>query len=267
VAGTQGIARPGPSSQFLSGRCGVVTGAGSGIGQAVARVCAREGASVLVCDINEDGARHTVSAIRAAGGRAELLVVDVRDEASVQRMVREQASLLGSLDFAVNNAGISGAPGLLAEQSIAELETLVAINLTSIFLCLKYELPAMVSQGGGAIVNTSSQAGFAAQPLMPLYTATKHGVAGLTRAAAVDYVAAGVRVNAICPGVVRTPMAEDYVRRGVVTEESMSATTPIARLAEPEEVAEAAVWLCSDAASYINGVLLPVDGGAHASTV
>ncbi len=253
--------------ESFSGKAAVVTGAGSGIGRAVAHAFARYGAQVLCCDIDTAKADGTVEGIVQSGGSAAALTVDVRDESGVRGMVQECLRQFGRLDFAVNNAGVSGSPGPLAEHSLEDWEDVMAINLTSIFLCLKYELEVMVERGQGSIVNTSSQAGFAAQPLMPIYTATKHGVAGLTRATAVDYVARGVRVNAICPGVVRTPMAEDYVRRGVVTEESMSATTPIRRLAEPEEIAEAAVWLCSTAASYVNGVLLPLDGGAHASTV
>jgi NAD(P)-dependent dehydrogenase (short-subunit alcohol dehydrogenase family) len=250
----------------FDGKAGVVTGAGQGIGRASALAFARAGAGVLVCDVNDDAGRETVEEIIGGGGSAEFLHVDVRDEDDVAAMVTRVVEAFGSLDFAHNNAGISGPPAKLADCTVAEWEQLIATNLTSVFLCLKHELQAMASRGG-AIVNTSSQAGFAAQPLMPAYTASKHGVAGLTRAAAVDYADAGVRVNAICPGVVLTPMAEDYIKRGVVTVESMSATTPIGRMAQPDEIAQAAVWLCSDGASYVNGVLLTLDGGAHASTI
>ena len=249
----------------FEGQAGLVTGAAGGIGRASARAFAKRGAKVLVCDVDVAGGEETVRLIRGEGGTADFMKCDVSDEAAVIAMVAAVQEKFGRLDFAHNNAGIIGSPGLLGEYERADWDRVISVNLTSVFLCMRYELQVMVEGGGGVIVNTSSSAGIAGQPQMPAYIASKHGVAGLTRSAALDYASKGIRVNALCPGAIRTPMMTDSVNRGLITEEAASATTPIGRLAEPEEVAEAAVWLCSPASSYINGVLLPVDGGADSA--
>jgi NAD(P)-dependent dehydrogenase (short-subunit alcohol dehydrogenase family) len=245
----------------FQGRVGLVTGAGSGIGRASAVGFAARGASVLVCDIDDAGGQATVEAITGAGGTASFLHVDVGNAADIEGMVPAAVDRYGRLDFAHNNAGIPGAPAPLADYGVDEWHRVLAVNLTGVFLCMKHEITQMLENGGGAIVNTSSLAGITGWAMMPAYTASKHGILGLTRNAGLDYAKRGIRVNAICPGVTRSAMTEDFLSRGIGTEEMLTAKTPMGRMAPPEEIAAAAIWLCSDAAAFVTGITVPVDGG------
>ena len=248
--------------QDFSGRVALVTGGGSGLGQAAARLLAERGAKVVVADVNDDGGADTVKQCEAAGGEATFVHTDVTDEQQVAAAIATAVDTWGRLDAALNNAGTTGPSKPTADYSLDEWNAVVALNLTSVFLCLKHEIPQMVSQGGGAIVNTSSGAGLVGFAGLPGYVATKHGVIGLTRAAALEYVKAGVRVNAVCPGSTRTPMLEGFMGGDPVIEQAMENSAPIGRLARPDEIAEAMVWLLSDAASFVIGHAFAVDGGA-----
>ena len=250
--------------QDFAGRVALITGGGSGLGQAAARLLAGRGARVVVADINESGGAETVRQCIDAGSEAVFVRTDVTLEADVQGAVAAAVDRWDRLDAAINNAGINGPTKLVADYTLDEWNTVLAINLTGIFLGLKYEVPQMLAQGGGAIVNTSSGAGLRGFALLPAYVATKHAVLGLTKAAALAYVKQGVRVNAVCPGSTRTPLLEGFMGGDPAMEAAMANSAPIGRLARPEEIAEAMVWLLSDAASFMVGHALAVDGGAVA---
>ena len=232
-----------------------------GIGRASALVFAREGAAVVVADIDENGGRETVSSITAAGGSASFVRTDVSVKADVEAMVRHAVEQHGGLDCAHNNAGIAAPMVPLADYPDDGWERAIAIMLTGVYYCLKAEIPAMLARGGGAIVNTASGVGLVGYPSQAAYTASKHGVIGLTKVAALDYGAQGVRVNAVCPGTARTPMVDEAVRQDASLDGYLRTLHPIGRIGEASEIAEAAVWLCTPAASFVLGVALPVDGG------
>ena len=247
---------------LVDGKVVLVTGAGSGMGRAGATIFAREGAErVYVLDIDADGAAETAELVGRAGGSATPVTVDVTDEDAVVEVVRRVAGEAGRLDCAWNNAGINDVSRPFADLTRAAWDRMLAVNLTSVFLCMREELRQMQTQGGGAIVNTSSGAGLIAAPFLPHYTAAKHGVLGLTKAAAQEFNGRGIRVNAVCPGMVDTPMIQDWFRTSPDVANVVLATMPGGRLGRPEQVAEAAVWLCSGAADWVSGLSMVVDGG------
>lgn len=247
--------------KLLDGKVALVTGAGSGIGQAAALLMASEGARVVCVDLA--GATDTARAVTEAGGVAIAVRADVTQEAEVEAAVDAAIRTWGRLDCAFNNAGISpavaGAAGLrVADIPNAAWHQLIAVNLTGVWNCMKAELRVMEKSGGGAIVNTASIAGLTGLPGAGAYVAAKHGVVGLTKAAALDYAKQGIRVNAVCPGFIDTPMiAEVRSRRG----DAIVARVPAGRFGLPGEIAELAVWLCSDRAAYMNGAAIGADGG------
>jgi NAD(P)-dependent dehydrogenase (short-subunit alcohol dehydrogenase family) len=245
----------------LDGKVALVTGAAQGLGRASARIFAREGARVVVVDINREGGKETVGLIKDAGGEAAFVEADVSKSPDVQAMVHASVDIYGGLDCAHNNAAISLPASPLAEVAEKDWERGIAVDLTSVFFGMKYEVPAMLHRGGGAIVNTASAGGLVAVPGSASYIAAKYGIIGLTKVAALDYGALGIRVNAVSPGAMWTPMLKARAATESGHLERLTAMHPIGRLAEPEEVAEAAVWLCTDAASFVLGHTLSVDGG------
>lgn len=249
----------------FAGKVALITGAASGIGRAAALAFAQQGVRVAVVDTNERDGHDTVQQIAAAGGTAHFIRADISQEAEVQAMVAQTVAQFGQLDYAFNNAGIAGQGGALHEMSMENFDGVIAVNLRGVFLCLKYEIQHMLQHGGGAIVNTASIAGLVASRGLAHYVASKHGVVGLTKAAALDYAQHNIRVNAIAPGVIVTPLAQQYVGGDPeVLRQQFAAVHPVNRVGEPEEVAQAAVWLCSDAASFMTGTTIPIDGGLTA---
>lgn len=248
----------------LDGKVALVTGGASGIGRATALTFAREGARLIIADMNEEGGQQTVHMITENGGDATFVRVDVSNATEVEAMISKAVETYGRLDCAHNNAGIAGGGRVLtAEYAEETWHRVIAVNLTGVWLCMKYEIPQMLSQGSGAIVNTASVAGLIGARGLSAYVASKHGVVGLTKTAALEYAQPGVRVNAVCPGFIRTPMTA----QGMSDPERLEriiATEPIGRVGEPQEIAEAVVWLCSDAASFVTGHTMVVDGGIMA---
>lgn len=242
----------------------IVTGGCGGIGGAAAEILCSRGASVLIADRETSGAEETLSNIRAAGGRAIFLKTDVTQEADVEAMVAAAVSEFGGLHGAFNNAGISNRGGLMHQTPLADWHKTIGVNMTGVFLCMKHQIAYFLEHGGGSIVNTSSGAGILGFPHAPSYVASKHGVAGLTRAAAVDYSSRGIRVNAILPGGTDTPMLSGAMERDPTMRAAIERTHPIGRLAHPSEQAEAAAWLLSDAASFVTGACFAIDGGYSA---
>ncbi|TAK36727.1 MAG: SDR family oxidoreductase [Chloroflexota bacterium] len=245
----------------FAGKVALVTGASSGIGRASALAFAREGAKVVVADIVDEERDETVSAIKAAGGEAIFVQTDVSKAAEVEVLIDKAVQTFGRLDYAHNNAGIEGIIAPTADCTEENWDRVITTTLKGVWLCMKYEIPQMLKQGGGAIVNTASVAGLIGFPGLPAYGAAKGGIVQVTRTAALEYATAGIRVNAVCPGGVRTPMLQRFKDLTGQTEEQMGALDPMQRVAAPEEIAEAAIWLCSDAASFVTGVPMPVDGG------
>ena len=241
----------------------LVTGGGSGMGAAGAEIFAREGAAhVYVVDVNTDGGERVAAAVHKAGAGASFVAVDVTDEGAVAGLIDRIVAEHGRLDCAWNNAGITDAAGPFTSLAKDAWDRMIAVNLTAVFLCMKHELRQMTTQGYGAVVNTSSGAGIVAAPYLPHYTAAKHGVLGLTKAAAQENNGAGIRVNAVCPGMTDTPMIQSWFESSPAVAQAVLATMPGGRLGRPEQVAEAAVWLCGDPAGWVSGLSMVVDGGA-----
>jgi len=246
----------------MTGKTALITGGASGIGRATAIAFAREGAKVVVADCMTDGGERTVRTIKQAGGQAVFVAADVSRRNDVETMVRKTVETYGRLDCAFNNAGVEGRIVPLADCKEEDWERTIAVNLTGVWLCMKYEIAEMLKQGSGSIVNTASIAGMVGFQGFGAYCASKGGVIQLTRTAALEYAKNGIRINAVCPGAIRTPMVERLLDTYPdFTEEKLIALEPVGRIAKPEEVAEAVLWLSSDAASFVIGLPMPVDGG------
>lgn len=256
---------PTVSGSPMAGRVAVVTGGGSGIGRASALAFAAAGARVAVADLDGGAARATCELVAAAGGEAWPSTLDVADAEAVEAWTEAVVDRWGRLDAACNNAGTSGTYAKLADQPLGDWDRVLAVNLTGTFLCLRAQVPRMVAGGGGAVVNVASAAGLMGFAHLPAYVASKHGVVGLTKSVALEVAHRGVRVNAVCPGSIRTPMLAGFAGGDEAALEAMGRQAPMRRLGTPEEVAEAVLWLCSDAASFVTGQALAVDGGVLAT--
>ncbi len=245
----------------MQGRVAIVTGASAGIGHAAALAFGREGASVVVADIDRERGEETAVEIEGLGSEAIFARTDVSSADDVVALVDRAVERFGRLDYAFNNAGVEGAPAPTAECTLDNWSRTIAINLTGVFLCMREEIPRMLATGGGAIVNNSSVAGLVGFATIPAYTASKHGVVGLTKTAAIEYATQGIRVNAVCPGVIETEMITRFTHGDPDAAAQLVQTEPIGRLGTPEEIADAVIWLCSDRASFVTGHALAVDGG------
>jgi len=245
---------------LVEGKIALVTGAGSGIGAATAQLFAQEGAAVAVLDRDADAAARVAAGINSAGGTATAHEVDVTDGDQVERAIAAIVRTHGRLDIAHNNAGMSGLPMAFTDLSLESWQQMITTNLTSVFLCMQHELRQMVEQGSGSIINTSSGAGVVAAPGLPHYTAAKHGVLGLTKCAAQEYAARGIRVNAVLPGTTRTPMIEGFIGGNSDIEKMVTRGIGRKSMGSADEIAQAVVWLGSDRASFVNGESMLVDG-------
>lgn len=247
---------------LLDGKIMLVTGGSTGIGRATAGILAGEGATVVIADLKDAEGAHTVQSIQTAGGRAEYHHVDVGDPAQVSALTHDIARQHGGLDGAFNNAGIEGPTAKILDVSLEDWQRVIRVNLTGVFLCMKYEVEQMLKQGrGGSIVNTASVAGVIGIPGAVGYNASKHGVVGLTKTVALEYAAKNIRVNAVCPGFIETPMLSRVTEASVKIREQLINAVPMRRTAQASEIGNTVAWLMSDKSSYVTGVALPVDGG------
>jgi NAD(P)-dependent dehydrogenase (short-subunit alcohol dehydrogenase family) len=242
-------------------RVALITGGSGGIGRATALALARTGAQVVVVDVSEAGGAETAQMIAEAGGTAQFMHVDVTDAQAVEQMISATVASYGRLDYAVNNAGIDGLRARTADYPEDEWQRVLSINVTGVWLCMKYELKQMQAQGSGVIVNTASVAGLVGFPGHSAYSASKHAVIGLTKTAALEYARRGIRVNAVCPGYTRTPMVERVFEQAPEMQAKVTQAMPIGRIGTPQEIAAAIVYMCSDSAAFMTGHALVLDGG------
>jgi len=250
---------------MLDGKVAIITGAASGIGRATALLFGREGAQLVVADVAEESGRELAEAIRKAGGDATFHRCDVARAEDADSLVATAVRLHGRLDCAFNNAGIAGAMRRTADYTEEDWDRVMAVNLKGVWLCMRAEIRQFLAQRSpGSIVNTASAAGLIASPSMPAYTAAKHGVVGLTKNAAIEYARAGIRINDVCPGVIDTPLVADMIAQVPRLADRIDGFEPVGRKGKPEEIAEAAAWLCSDRASFVTGASISVDGGMTA---
>jgi NAD(P)-dependent dehydrogenase (short-subunit alcohol dehydrogenase family) len=245
----------------LANKVTLITGGGSGIGHSAARLFAREGAKVVVADIDVENGERTVGAIRAMGGESHFVRADVAKSGDAEAMVARVIELYGRLDCAYNNAGILGEIVPLVDQSESGWDNTIATNLKGTWLCMRYEIPPMLKEGRGVIVNTTATAAIKGSPHRSAYAASKAGVVAISKSAAMEYAEHGLRINVICPSHTRSPMLEQFFELRPELEATFIASAPMARIAAPEEVAEGALWLCSDASSFVTGHVLAVEGG------
>lgn len=246
---------------MVKNKVALITGSGSGIGRATAILFSKEGASVVVSDVNVEGGKETVAMIEKAGGQAIFVEADVSKQGDVKTLVAKTVDAFGRLDCACNVAGIDGQLGTVTEQDIENFDTTVAVNQRGVFLCMQSEIEQMLKNGGGAIVNVASVAGLVGIAGLSPYIGTKHAVIGLTKNASLEYSKLGIRTNAVCPGPINTPLVKGLPPEYI---EAILSTQPNERIGESEEVAELMLWLCSDRASYVTGAAVPVDGGYSA---
>lgn len=245
----------------LTGKVGIVTGGSAGIGRAAALALAAEGAAIVVADVDVARGEEVVGEIEDKGGKALFVHTDVSDDADVAALVARTVQHFGGLDLAFNNAGVEGAPAVTHECPPENWQRTLAVNLTGVWSCMRHEIPRMLERGGGSIVNCSSVAGLVGFGTIPAYVASKHGVVGLTRTAALEYAQRGIRVNAVCPGVIDTEMIDRFTGGQPEAEAALLGSEPVGRLGQPSEVADAVVWLCSDRSSFVTGQTIAVDGG------
>lgn len=247
--------------KIFENKVAIVTGGSFGIGRATAVAFAKRGAKLVVVDWKEDKDNTTMNLVKSAGSEGIFIQCDVSDSAAVSAMIEKAIARFGKIDVAFNNAGIEGTSAITHECTEENWDKTIAVNLKGIWLCMKNEIPHMLKNKKGAIVNCASVAGLNGFPGLPAYVATKHGVVGLSKTAALEYAKQGIRVNAVCPGVIQTSMIDRLTGKVKEVEEQFTQMEPVGRMGTPEEIAEAVVWLCSDAASFVTGIALPVDGG------
>ena len=247
--------------ETLNNKVALVTGGSSGIGRATALLFASKGAKVVVADVQVSGGQETVDMIKEAGGDAIFVKTDVSKSNDVKALINQTVEHYGRLDCAFNNAGINGRPAPIVDQEEETWDRVININLKGVWLCMKYEVVQMLKQGGGTIVNTASVAGLIGFRNTTPYVASKHGIVGLTKTVALEYAQANIRVNAVCPGVIHTPMVDRFTGGSPQALARVAALEPVGRMGKPEEVAEVVVWLSSDAASFVTGHAMAVDGG------
>jgi len=246
---------------IFENKVAIITGGSFGIGRAAAIAFVKRGAKVVVADWIEDKENETIKQIEALGGESLFVKCDVSKDIDVKDMVDKTITKFGRLDYAFNNAGVEGASAITHECTEENWERTIDVNLKGVWLCMKYEIPQILKQGKGAIVNNASIAGLVGFQGIPAYVASKHGVIGLTQNAALEYAKSGIRVNSVCPGVIKTPMIDRFTGKEKSVEKQFESMEPIGRMGQPEEVAEAVIWLCSDASSFVTGDAMPVDGG------
>jgi len=246
---------------MFKNKVALITGGSYGIGRATAIAFASRGAKVVIADWMEDPNQEAINAIKALGSEVLFIKCDVSNNSQVKEMIEKIISTFGRLDYAFNNAGIEGVSAPTHECTEENWDRVIGVNLKGIWLCMKYEISQMLKQGKGVIVNNASIAGLVGFQNIPAYVASKHGVIGLTKNAALEFAKLGIRVNVVCPGVIKTPMIDRFTGKSKEVEKQFESMEPIGRLGAPEEVAETVIWLCSDASSFITGDAIPVDGG------